>query len=177
MSWLRRLSRDRTSKTDHDLPAPPRPYNQSADSPTTGQAFKDTQYSSGFNSQDKLQNYRPSTAGEPGYVNVSPPNTRKQAASATAATGAMNGDHVTRNAFEPTPDPLAKAFNEALRPYQDQIEDLRAELDEKQYQIEKLEDERADMHAWIDKRGLRAGQSFTLYSEQLLLRLIFQSFL
>ena len=61
--------------------------------------------------------------------------------------------------MEPTPDPLAKAFNDAIRPYQDQIEDLKLELEERNQQLQQLEDERADMHAWIDKRGLRAGLS------------------
>ena len=158
MSWLRRLSRDRTSKTEHDLPIPSRPFTNSGDSPTVGQPYKDTQYSSGFNSQDKLQTtYRPNTSGgEPGYVNIPPP---PQTQRATAATRTIDDDTVAMNQskFEPTPDPLTKAFNEAIRPYQDQIEDLKAELEEKDYKIEKLEDERADMHAWIDKRGLRAG--------------------
>ena len=61
--------------------------------------------------------------------------------------------------MEPTPDPLAKAFNEAIRPYQEQIDDLKNKLEDNIYQLQQLEDERADMHAWIDKRGLRAGES------------------
>ena len=59
------------------------------------------------------------------------------------------------------PDPLTKAFNEAIKPYVDQIEVLRAELDDTILQVQQLEDERADMHAWIDKRGLRAGKLFS----------------
>ena len=165
MSWLRRLSRDRSSKADPDISMPSRTYSNNLDSPTTNQPYKDTQYSSGFNSADKIggSNYRPSTAGEPGYVNI-PPQSR-----APASTSLQGGDATDRRAIsqqgttmEPAPDPLTKAFNEALRPYHEQIEDLRAELDEKTYQLEKLEDERADMHAWIDKRGLRAGNSLHL---------------
>ena len=164
MSWLRRLSRDRSSKADQDLPMPSRPFSHSVESPTTGQPYKDTQYSSGFNSSDKLQSYRPSTGGgEPGYVNIPAPAQRMKAATTTADEDmAMN-----RSAYEPAPDPLTKAFNEALRPYQDQIEDLKAEVEEKNYQIEKLEDERADMHAWIDKRGLRAGKTESFLSTSL----------
>lgn len=153
MSWLRRLSRDRSSKAEQDLPIPSRPFSHSVDSPTAGQPYKDTQYSGDFNSQDKLQTYRPSTAGEPGYVNISSPNQRTQPGSAVT-----NGEAMNRSAFEPAPDPLTKAFNEAIRPYQIRIDELKAELEEKVYQVEKLEDERADMHAWIDKRGLRAGK-------------------
>lgn len=160
MSWLRRLSRDRSSKADPDISMPTRTYSNTIDSPTTNQPYKDTQYSSGFNSADKIggSNYRPSPSGEPGYVNV-------QHQSRPLAPAAGPNDTMDRRAtsqqgtnMEPAPDPLTKAFNEALRPYQDQIEDLRAEIEEKTYQLEKLEDERADMHAWIDKRGLRAGK-------------------
>lgn len=162
MSWLRRLSRDRSSKVDPDISMPSRTYSNTIDSPTNNQPYKDTQYSSGFNSADKIggSNYRPSTAGEPGYVNV------QHQSRAVAPAGAQANDAIDRRdisqsgtAMEPAPDPLTKAFNEALRPYHEQIEDLRAEIEEKTYQLEKLEDERADMHAWIDKRGLRAGKS------------------
>ncbi|CAF9933116.1 MAG: hypothetical protein ALECFALPRED_005481 [Alectoria fallacina] len=58
--------------------------------------------------------------------------------------------------MEPTPDPLTKAFNDAIRPYLDQIEHLKNKVEDTTYQLQQLEDERADMHAWIDKRGLRA---------------------
>lgn len=58
----------------------------------------------------------------------------------------------------PAPDPLTKAFNDAIRPYLDQIDNLRNELDDVTLQVQQLEEERADMHAWIDKRGLRAGK-------------------
>lgn len=148
MSWLRRLSRDRGSKGEQDLPMPSRPFsNNVVDSPS--QPYKDTQYSSGFNSQDKLQAYRPTTAAEPQYNNATPRG------APVAASNAMHAN--VTSTMEPTPDPLAKAFNDAIRPYQDQIEDLRNKLEDTTYQLEKLEDERADMHAWIDKRGLRAG--------------------
>ncbi|KAL9102870.1 MAG: hypothetical protein Q9163_002022 [Psora crenata] len=147
-SWLRRLSRDRSSREQSDLPMPSRPFSHGVDQ-SPPQPYKDTQYSSGFNSQDRLQSYRPVTAGEPQYSN--PP------ISSRAPAG--NIDDMNRNittGLEPTPDPLTKAFNDALRPYQEQIEDLKAQLEEHIFRIQTLEDERADMHAWIDKRGLRA---------------------
>ena len=58
----------------------------------------------------------------------------------------------------PAPDPLTKAFNEAIKPYLDKIAFLENELEDSTIQVQQLEDERADMHAWIDKRGLRAGK-------------------
>ena len=60
--------------------------------------------------------------------------------------------------IEPAPDPLTRAFNDAIRPYQEQIDDLRAQVEDTSYRLQRLEEERADMHAWIDKRGLRAGK-------------------
>jgi len=150
MSWLRRLSRDRSSKGEQDLPMPSRPFaNNVANNVDTHQSppFKDTQYSSGFNSQDKLQSYRPSTAGDQGY-NATPRG--------PITTGEPSHRPITAG-MEPTPDPLTKAFNDAIRPFQEQIEDLKMKLEDTNYQLQQLEDERADMHAWIDKRGLRAG--------------------
>ena len=151
-SWLRRLSRDRASKDDRDLPMPSRPFPENPNNVGSHQSppFKDTQYSSGFNSQDKIQSYRPSTAGDQGY-NATPRGPRVTAAD-------MSHRPVT-SSMEPTPDPLTKAFNDAIRPFQDQLEDLKNKLEDAQYQIGQLEDERQDMHAWIDKRGLRAGSS------------------
>ena len=157
MSWLRRFSRDRSSKVEDDFHTTSRPFSHSVDSPTIGHGYN----SNGFDSQDRLQNHRPSTAGEAGYVSIPAPSKRTQTAGGGGggATTSKDEDAMNRSAFEPTPDPLTKAFNEALRPYQDQLEDLKEQLEEKSYQIEKLEDERADMHAWIDKRGLRAGEN------------------
>ena len=148
-SWLRRLSRDRSSKDQSELPMPSRPFSHHVEQ-SPPQPYKDTQYSSGFNSQDRLQNYRPATSGEGQYNNPQ----------AAARASAGNADGTNRNittGLEPTPSPLTRAFNDAIRPYQEQIEELRAQLEDTMYRLQTLEDERADMHAWIDKRGLRAG--------------------
>ena len=155
MSWLRRLSRDRSSKGDQDLSMPPsRPYSKDTNNYDPQQVisppYKDTQYSSGFNSQDKLQSFRPSTAGDQGY------NATPRGGPVTSTD--VNPRPIPSTNMEPTPDPLTKAFNDAIRPYLDQIEDLKNKVEETTYQLQQLEDERADMHAWIDKRGLRAGE-------------------
>ena len=119
------------------------------------QPYKDTQYSSGFNSSDKLQSYnRPPTAGEPQYSHG------PSVANATAASTHPPLAETSRGrSMEPAPDPLTRAFNDAILPYQEQIQDLQAQLEETNYRLQTLEDERADMHAWIDKRGLRAGMA------------------
>lgn len=124
---------------------PIRPSSYNTDS--QGLAFKDTQYSSSPTSQDKLQSYRPSTQ-EHQYNPINRP--AGASSDATMRTAPSN--------MAPTPDPLTKAFNDAIKPYVEQIDLLRAELDETTLQVQQLEDERADMHAWIDKRGLRAGK-------------------
>ena len=162
MSWLRRLSRDRSSKGDQDLSMPPsRPYSKDTNNNNNNNnnydpqqilspPYKDTQYSSGFNSQDKLQSFRPSTAGDQGY------NATPRGGPVTSTDG--NPRPIPSTNMEPTPDPLTKAFNDAIRPYLDQIEHLKNKVEDTTYQLQQLEDERADMHAWIDKRGLRAGE-------------------
>ncbi|KAL6720230.1 hypothetical protein ACLMJK_002151 [Lecanora helva] len=151
-SWLRRLSRDRASKDDRDLPMPSRPFSDNPNAGGSHQSppYKDTQYSSGFNSQDRLQSYRPSTAGDQGY------NATPRGPPPAVNSSADRAHQPMMSTMEPTPDPLTKAFNEAIRPFQDQIEDLKNKLDDAQYHIGQLEEERQDMHAWIDKRGLRA---------------------
>lgn len=60
--------------------------------------------------------------------------------------------------FEPAPDMLTHAFNMALRPYNDKIDQLEQEVHELREYLATLETERRDMHAWIDKRGLRPGK-------------------
>ena len=125
------------------MPIRPASYNPDSQ----GLAFKDTQYSSSPNSQDKLQSYRPSTQ-EHQYNPINRPPV--SSSDATMRTAPSN--------MAPAPDPLTKAFNDAIKPYVEQIDLLRAELDEANMQIQQLEEERADMHAWIDKRGLRAGK-------------------
>ena len=158
MSWLRRLSRDRgTSRGEqdfekhHSMPnsfRPPTAYNDSNQN-----AFKDTQFSSTHPSQDMLQSYRRSApADQPLSSPPRPPATSSDATMYTAPSNLANA-----------PDPLTRAFNEAIKPYIDQIELLKGDLEDANFQIQQLESERADMHAWIDKRGLRPGTcSFTL---------------
>lgn len=59
---------------------------------------------------------------------------------------------------EPAPDLLLQAFNQALRPYSDKIDGLEGEIADLKAYIDALERQRSEVHAWIDKRGLRPGQ-------------------
>lgn len=62
---------------------------------------------------------------------------------------------------EPMPDLLAQAFNQAVRPYTERIEQLENQLADMQAWVEQLEQQRAEVHSWIDKRGLRPGTFIT----------------
>ena len=57
------------------------------------------------------------------------------------------------------PDLLLQAFNQAIRPYSDKIENLEGEIADLKAYIDALERQRGEVHAWIDKRGLRPGKS------------------
>jgi hypothetical protein len=59
---------------------------------------------------------------------------------------------------EPLPDLLTQAFNTALKPYNDKVDNLENEIADLRAYIDQLEAQRNDIHAWIDKRGLRPGK-------------------
>ncbi|KAF2152044.1 hypothetical protein K461DRAFT_227531 [Myriangium duriaei CBS 260.36] len=56
---------------------------------------------------------------------------------------------------EAAPDLLTRAFNEAIRPYTSKLDEMEAELADLRAYVEQLESQRREVHAWIDKRGLR----------------------
>ena len=59
---------------------------------------------------------------------------------------------------EPMPDLLTRAFNEAIRPYSAKLEEMEGDIADMRAHIEQLEAQRREVHAWIDKRGLRPGK-------------------
>ena len=59
---------------------------------------------------------------------------------------------------EAAPDLLTRAFNEAVRPYTSRIDEMEGEIADLRAMIEDLHGQRRDVHAWIDKRGLRPGK-------------------
>ena len=65
--------------------------------------------------------------------------------------------------LEQTPDLLARAFQESIRPYTDKIEQLEAQLVDLQSWVDQLELQRTDIYAWIDKRGLRPGMPWFFF--------------
>ncbi|KAF1987383.1 hypothetical protein K402DRAFT_47211 [Aulographum hederae CBS 113979] len=56
---------------------------------------------------------------------------------------------------EPMPDLLTQAFQQAVQPYSHKIEQLETQVADMQAYVDQLEQERTEVHAWIDKRGLR----------------------
>jgi len=63
------------------------------------------------------------------------------------------------NSSTAAPDLLMQAFNQALRPHLDKNEQMEAEIADLRAYVAQLEQQQSEVHAWIDKRGLRPGQS------------------
>ena len=145
MSWLRRLSRDRSSKIDPDFSPvdnqtrPQSSYVDSKQHQSSGPT-KDSQYPS----SPEMQRRPP----QQGTYHTPPHHARSGSDDSMQHTP-------QQNSMAPAPDPLTRAFNEALKPYHEKIHLLQADLEAANGQIQTLEGERAAMHNWIDKRGLR----------------------
>ena len=73
--------------------------------------------------------------------------------------GGFDGPPPPSAKAEPLPDLLTQAFNTALKPYNDKVDNLENEIADLRAYIYQLEAQRNDIHAWIDKRGLRPGES------------------
>lgn len=84
--------------------------------------------------------------------------------SAGGARGAPNGysssydDAGTARKSDTAPDLLLQAFNQALRPHLDKVDTLESEIADLNKYIAQLESQQREVHAWIDKRGLRPGK-------------------
>lgn len=61
------------------------------------------------------------------------------------------------NKTEPMPDLLTRAFNEAVRPYTEKIDQMEYQIADLQALVDELRQQQAEIHSWIDKRGLRPG--------------------
>ena len=106
---------------------------------------------------------------EPAYA-------QQQQSAAPANHGAMP---VRTTAIPPTgnsnpiglgmPDLITAAFNQAVQPYTEKIEQLESQLADMQAWVDQLEQQRAEVHNWIDKRGLRPGMRTTSLATRFLL--------
>jgi len=62
-------------------------------------------------------------------------------------------------------DLILRALDETIRPHKERAEQLEAQLADLQSYIDSLEQQRSEIYNWIDKRGLRPGEStFSSYS-------------
>lgn len=91
------------------------------------------------------------------HTSASARNTMSNGYSNAPAQNYESASSTTRK-HEPAPDLLLQAFNQALRPYNDKVENLENEINDLKSYIDQLEAQQRDVHAWIDKRGLRPGQ-------------------
>ena len=64
----------------------------------------------------------------------------------------------TTGSSQAPPDLLMQAFNQALRPHTERVEAMESEIQDLRAYIDQLEAQRGEVHAWIDKRGLRPGK-------------------
>jgi hypothetical protein len=80
--------------------------------------------------------------------------------------GGFDGAPPPQAKAEPLPDLLTQAFNTALRPYNEKVDNLESEIADLRAYIDQLEAQRNDIHAWIDKRGLRPGKSSPMVSSR-----------
>lgn len=62
------------------------------------------------------------------------------------------------------PDLLMQAFNQALRPHMDKVDSMESEIKDLRAYIDQLEQQQSEVHAWIDKRGLRPGKTSPLHT-------------
>ncbi|KAI4152114.1 MAG: hypothetical protein LQ340_003099 [Diploschistes diacapsis] len=150
MSWFRRLSRDRTSKFEddysRDYPEPQqhiRPQSNKENKSFVAQ--KDSQYNPTL---DMMRRSQP----EPNHYDQN-----HYSSSQPQVDRGVNGDAAMDSPmdFAPAPDMLTRAFNEALKPYTERINLMQADIDSANAEINRLESEKAALHNWIDKRGLR----------------------
>jgi hypothetical protein len=143
-------------------------YVDSHDAPTRGQSFDD--YSSEKRpDSSRKESQQPASPTEDADMYPRPQQPQE---TSYAHQGAPNSGHNTMpirsQAIPPTgsaapatamPDLLAQAFNQAIRPYTEKIDQLESQLADMQAWIDQLEQQRAEVHNWIDKRGLRPGMS------------------
>lgn len=80
------------------------------------------------------------------------------------SVGAGTSPTVAKHGAEPMPDLLTRAFNEAVRPYTTKLDEMENEIADLKAYVEQLESQRREVHAWIDKRGLRPGKPTFLHA-------------
>lgn len=173
--FFKRLSRSRSNSQSYVDTGYPSPHDSKANSTSYDDKYDDRPGSSRQGNQapqpgDSLD--RKETSGGM-YARQNQPQEVGGGAYASppVSAGGPRGGHAVMNGYssydtEPrpakdtaAPDLLMQAFTQALRPYTDKADALEAEISDLRAYIEQLESQRSEVHAWIDKRGLRPGLS------------------
>ncbi|KZF25466.1 hypothetical protein L228DRAFT_236561 [Xylona heveae TC161] len=151
--WLRRLSRGQKGESD-DFDSPT--YIDQMDS-RRSDPKKSTQYSSLPNTPAAAPHdipYRNTSQGPSDASYAQRPHSvdyagimEKPSLTSTPSKGA--------GPAQAMPDLLTQAFNAAVRPYTDKVEQLETQVADMQLWIEQLETQRSEILSWIDKRGFR----------------------
>ena len=97
-----------------------------------------------------------SSAGDSGYMDgpTTPAYTKESPYERGVPQSAQSGN---------PPDLLTRAFNEAIRPYTEKIEQLEEQMADLQEYVRSQDQQRMEIFAWIDKRGLRPGELTLLF--------------
>ncbi|KAL9083810.1 MAG: hypothetical protein Q9165_008369 [Trypethelium subeluteriae] len=185
MSFFKRLSRSRTNSQsyvdDYDSQNSPKHSNyrpdskfdrpsssrqsysnpsahfdgQGVQSPTDFAAAKEANmYPRQAGPQDPAYGPPPGSRGGPMANGVNHSQTSAGAPPPMAAHSSFDTS-ANPSKLEPAPDLLTRAFNEAMRPYTDKIEQLENQITDLSAWVETLELQQKEVHSWIDKRGLR----------------------
>ncbi|RYN32853.1 hypothetical protein AA0113_g2382 [Alternaria arborescens] len=146
----------RRSRTNSYVDNSENPRSQSFDDYTTDKrpesSRKESHQSQPFSPAEEPEMYpRQQQPQEPTYAQSAPPShnnmpIRSQQVPPTGGSGPMGLG---------MPDLITAAFNQAVQPYTEKIEQLESQLADLQNWVDQLEQQRAEVHNWIDKRGLR----------------------
>ena len=127
-------------------------------------ATKDAQFTSPTGSNNMLRRQPnagatrdPRASGSPHDLlsNGHPTAVPHPSASADALAPGSPARQAAGTPLRPAPDPLTRAFNDALKPYRESIARFQADLDAAHAHIQSLEADRAALQHWLDRRGLR----------------------
>jgi hypothetical protein len=156
--------RDREKHTFHDSPQQDQSqHNIIGGQPTPPEAaYDDKDPHEMYRNQGPVDSYSPQQQQfphqQPRPINTGP-GTQSRVSSMPLDSAPVSAKS------DGAPDLLMRAFNEAIRPHQEKIDQLETQLADLQSYIDSLEQQRSEIYGWIDKRGLRPGKStFASYS-------------
>ncbi len=139
----------------------PQPYDDRRDLPSSRQSDTAPQYMSPTGQETTVDNMYSSRQSQPIDSAYGSRGTNGYGGSDGYDSGMQQDTSMSKGqtTASSAPDLLMQAFNQALRPHIDKVDQMEAEIADLRAYIDQLEGQRSDVHAWIDKRGLRPGTS------------------